>query len=67
MRLRTQKFIEELPTSTNLYSGYAQSNNFPYFRYAEILLNYAEAKTSLFRLLISLCTMQWMKYVKELD
>lgn len=39
-----KKFIEELPTSTNLYSGYAQSNNFPYFRYAEILLNYAEAK-----------------------
>lgn len=39
-----KKFIEELPTSTNLYSGYAQSNNFPYFRYAEILLNYAEAR-----------------------
>lgn len=39
-----KKFMEELPTSTNLYGGYAQSNNFPYFRYAEILLNYAEAQ-----------------------
>lgn len=39
-----KKFIEELPTTTNLYGGYAQSNNFPYFRYAEILLNYAEAR-----------------------
>lgn len=39
-----KKFIEELVPSTNLYGGYAQSNNWPYFRYAEILLNYAEAK-----------------------
>lgn len=39
-----KKFIEELPTSTNLYGGYAQSNFWPYFRYAEILLNYAEAQ-----------------------
>lgn len=39
-----KKFMEELDPSTNLYGGYAQSNNFPYFRYAEILLNYAEAK-----------------------
>ena len=29
---------------TNLYGGYAQSNNWPYIRYAEVLLNYAEAK-----------------------
>lgn len=39
-----RKFIEELDPSTNIYGGYAQSNNFPYFRYAEILLNYAEAR-----------------------
>lgn len=39
-----KKFIEELDPSTNLYGGYAQSNNWPYFRYAEILLNYAEAQ-----------------------
>lgn len=39
-----KKFMEELDPSTNLYGGYAQSNNWPYFRYAEILLNYAEAK-----------------------
>ena len=39
-----KKFIEELDPSTNIYGGYAQSNNWPYFRYAEVLLNYAEAK-----------------------
>ncbi|UAK43305.1 RagB/SusD family nutrient uptake outer membrane protein [Bacteroides nordii] len=39
-----KKFIEELDPSTNLYGGYAQSNNWPYIRYAEVLLNYAEAK-----------------------
>jgi len=39
-----RKFIEELDPSTNIYGGYAQSNNFPYIRYAEILLNYAEAR-----------------------
>lgn len=39
-----KKFIEELAPSTNLYGGYAQSNNFPYIRYAEVLLNYAEAQ-----------------------
>lgn len=39
-----KKLIEELPGTTNIYGGYAQSNNFPYFRYAEILLNYAEAQ-----------------------
>ncbi|MCD7914676.1 MAG: RagB/SusD family nutrient uptake outer membrane protein [Tannerellaceae bacterium] len=39
-----RKFIEELPTSTNLYGGYAQDNYWPFFRYAEILLNYAEAQ-----------------------
>lgn len=39
-----KKFMEELDPSTNLYGGYAQSNNFPYMRYAEILLNYAEAQ-----------------------
>ena len=39
-----KKFMEELPGTTNIYGGYAQSNNFPYFRYAEVLLNYAEAQ-----------------------
>ena len=39
-----KKLIEELDPSTNIYGGYAQSNNWPYFRYAEVLLNYAEAK-----------------------
>ena len=39
-----KKSIEELDPSTNLYGGYAQSNNWPYIRYAEVLLNYAEAK-----------------------
>ena len=39
-----KKFIEELDPSTNIYGGYAQSNNWPYFRYAEVLLNYTEAK-----------------------
>lgn len=39
-----KKFIEELDPSINIYGGYAQSNNWPYFRYAEVLLNYAEAK-----------------------
>ena len=39
-----KKFIEELDPSTNIYGGYAQSNNWPYYRYAEVLLNYAEAK-----------------------
>ena len=39
-----KKFIEELDPSTNIYGGYAQSNNWPYLRYAEVLLNYAEAK-----------------------
>ena len=39
-----KKFIEELDPSTNIYGGYAQSNNWPYFCYAEVLLNYAEAK-----------------------
>ena len=39
-----KKFIEELDPSTNLYGGYAQSYNWPYIRYAEVLLNYAEAK-----------------------
>lgn len=39
------KFIERLDeNSQNVYGSYAQSNNFPYFRYAEILLNYAEAR-----------------------
>ena len=32
-----KKFIEELDPSTNIYGGYAQSNNWPYFRYAESL------------------------------
>lgn len=39
-----KKFMEELDPSTNLYGGYAQSNNWPYMRYGEVLLNYAEAK-----------------------
>ncbi|MCD8176145.1 MAG: RagB/SusD family nutrient uptake outer membrane protein [Tannerellaceae bacterium] len=39
-----KKFMEEIPTSVNLYGEYSQSNNWPYFRYAEILLNYAEAR-----------------------
>ena len=31
--------------SADLYSGaFAQDNNWPYFRYAEVLLNYAEAQ-----------------------
>lgn len=39
------KFIERIDEKKqNPYGTYAQSNNFPYFRYAEILLNYAEAK-----------------------
>lgn len=38
-----KKFIEELPINTNLYGSYSQSNSWPFFRFAEILLNYAEA------------------------
>lgn len=39
-----KKFMEEIPTSVNIYGEYSQSNNFPFFRHAEILLNYAEAR-----------------------
>ena len=39
-----KKFIEELAPGTNIYGGYGQDNNFPYLRYAEVLLNYAEAQ-----------------------
>ena len=40
-----KKFDEEIPIGTNFYDGsYAQENNWIYFRYAEILLNYAEAQ-----------------------
>jgi hypothetical protein len=40
-----RKMIEEYDgAAADLYSGaFAQDNNWPYFRYAEILLNYAEA------------------------
>lgn len=41
-----KKFIEEhIGPADDLYVGtYAQDNDWPYFRYAEILLNYAEAR-----------------------
>lgn len=40
-----KKFDEEAPMGTNFYVGaYAQENNWIFFRYAEILLNYAEAQ-----------------------
>lgn len=41
-----RKMIQEYDgASADLYTGaFAQDNNWPYFRYAEILLNYAEAK-----------------------
>jgi len=40
-----KKFDEEAPMGTNFYLGsYAQENNWIYFRYAEVLLNYAEAQ-----------------------
>lgn len=40
-----KKFDEEIPIGTNFYDGsYAQQNNWIYFRYAEVLLNYAEAQ-----------------------
>ncbi len=38
-----KKFIEELEPGISVYYEYAQSNNFPLFRYSEVLLNYAEA------------------------
>lgn len=39
-----KKFIEELAPGISVYYEYAQSNNFPLFRYSEVLLNYAEAR-----------------------
>lgn len=37
--------VEYMGAAGDLYStAYAQDNNWPYFRYAEILLNYAEAR-----------------------
>ncbi|MFA9390831.1 MAG: RagB/SusD family nutrient uptake outer membrane protein [Prolixibacteraceae bacterium] len=40
-----KKFDEEAPMGTAFYDGsYAQENNWIYFRYAEVLLNYAEAQ-----------------------
>lgn len=40
-----RKFDEMVPNNVNYYSGeYSQENDWIYFRYAEILLNYAEAQ-----------------------
>jgi hypothetical protein len=40
-----KKFDEEVAIGTNFYDGsYAQENNWIYFRYAEVLLNFAEAQ-----------------------
>jgi hypothetical protein len=40
-----KKFMEEyVAPAGDLYGKWSQDNNWPYFRYAEILLNYAEAR-----------------------
>jgi hypothetical protein len=40
-----KKFDEQAPLSANFYNGsYAQENNWIYSRYAEVLLNFAEAQ-----------------------
>lgn len=62
-----KKFIEELDPSTNLYGGYAQSNNWPYIRYAEVLLNYAEAKNEELASPVQVSIWQSMKFVPVPD